>query len=114
MGTRAVPSDLHAASVARALSNAAAHPEAARLALLARRDHAALAEARARDALLCAGVAPPPLAGATLGVKACFDVAGWVTHAGSRVLAGEPPARATRPSCRRCAMPARRCWRKTT
>ena len=52
-GTRAVPSDLHAASVARALSNAAAHPEAARLAL-ARRDHAALAEARARDALLCA------------------------------------------------------------
>ena len=33
-----------------------------------------------------------PLAGATLGVKACFDVAGWVTHAGSRVLAGEPPA----------------------
>lgn len=91
-GTRAVPSDLHAASVARALSNAAAHPEAALLALLARRDHAALAEARARDALLCAGVAPPPLAGATLGVKACFDVAGWVTHAGSRVLAGEPPA----------------------
>lgn len=91
-GTRAVPSDLHAASVARALSNAAAHPEAARLALLARRDHAALAEARARDALLCAGVAPPPLAGATLGVKACFDVAGWVTHAGSRVLAGAPPA----------------------
>ena len=42
--------------------------------------------------MLCAGVAPPPLAGATLGVKACFDVAGWVTHAGSRVLAGEPPA----------------------
>ena len=79
-------------SVARALSNVAAHPEAARLALLARRDHAALAEARARDALLCAGVAPPPLAGETLGVKACFDVAGWVTHAGSRVLAGEPPA----------------------
>ncbi|MBR8653424.1 amidase [Achromobacter sp. Marseille-Q0513] len=91
-GTRAVPTDLHAASVARALSNAAAHPEAARLALLARRDHAALAEARARDALLCAGVAPPPLAGETLGVKACFDVAGWVTHAGSRVLAAEPPA----------------------
>ena len=45
-GTRAVPTDLHAASVARALSNVAAHPEAARLALLARRDHAALAEAR--------------------------------------------------------------------
>ena len=42
--------------------------------------------------MLCAGVAPPPLAGETLGVKACFDVAGWVTHAGSRVLAGEPPA----------------------
>ena len=51
-----------------------------------------MAEARARDALLCAGVAPPPLAGATLGVKACFDVAGWVTHAGSRVLAGALPA----------------------
>ena len=57
----------------------------------------------------CAGRARPW--GATLGVKACFDVAGWVTHAGSRVLAGEPPA-PRRGSWAR--MPARRCWRKTT
>jgi aspartyl-tRNA(Asn)/glutamyl-tRNA(Gln) amidotransferase subunit A len=33
-----------------------------------------------------------PLAGEVLTVKACFDVAGWTTHAGSAVLAGAPPA----------------------
>ncbi|HEY9273295.1 amidase, partial [Achromobacter sp.] len=34
-----------------------------------------------------------PLAGMVLGVKACFDVRGWTTHAGSRVLADAPAAR---------------------
>jgi amidase/aspartyl-tRNA(Asn)/glutamyl-tRNA(Gln) amidotransferase subunit A len=33
----------------------------------------------------------------TLTVKACFDVAGWVTHAGSRVLADEAAATADAP-----------------
>ncbi|HEY4332475.1 MAG TPA: amidase family protein [Ilumatobacteraceae bacterium] len=61
-------------------------PEDARIALLARRDDEALADADA-DA------APTgPLAGRVLTVKACFDVSGWVTHAGSRVLADDAPA----------------------
>ena len=38
-----------------------------------------------------------PLAGEVLTVKACFDVAGWTTHAGSAVLAGAPPAVADAP-----------------
>ena len=89
-GTRAVPTDLHAASVARALSSVAAHPEAARLAAGAPRSCGAGRGGRAMPC--CAPASRRPLAGETLGVKACFDVAGWVTHAGSRVLAGEPPA----------------------
>ena len=32
------------------------------------------------------------LAGITLAVKACFDVAGWTTHAGSSVRRHDPPA----------------------
>ncbi|MEY2400679.1 MAG: aspartyl-tRNA(Asn)/glutamyl-tRNA(Gln) amidotransferase subunit, partial [Ilumatobacteraceae bacterium] len=53
--------------------------------LLARRDHQALVEAGALDESL-------PIAGDVLTVKACFDVAGWTTHAGSAVLADAPPA----------------------
>lgn len=60
------------------------------MAWLARRDEAALAEARAQDASTRA--AAGPLAGSVLTVKANFDCEGWVTHAGSRVLAGEPAA----------------------
>ena len=38
-----------------------------------------------------------PLAGEVLTVKACFDFAGWTTHAGSAVLADAPPAGADAP-----------------
>jgi len=81
---------LHAVSAC--LERALADPDAAALALVARRDEDALAEARARDALR--GLAPgdEPLAGMALGVKACFDVRGWTAHAGSRVLADAPAA----------------------
>lgn len=61
--------------------------------LLARRDVEALAEAAAMDATL-------PIAGDVLTVKACFDVAGWTTHAGSAVLADAPPAEADAPMVR--------------
>lgn len=54
-------------------------------AYLARRDTDALQDAAAIDPSL-------PLAGEVLAVKACFDVAGWTTHAGSSVLADAPPA----------------------
>ncbi len=37
------------------------------------------------------------LAGEVLVVKACFDVAGWTTHAGSSVLADAPPAETDAP-----------------
>jgi Asp-tRNA(Asn)/Glu-tRNA(Gln) amidotransferase A subunit family amidase len=60
------------------------------VALLTRRDDAALAEAATIDPTL-------PLAGDVLTVKACFDVAGWTTHAGSVVLADAPPAVADAP-----------------
>ncbi len=58
--------------------------------LLARRDEEALAEMSAIDTSL-------PLAGEVLTVKACFDVAGWTTHAGSAVLADAAPAEADAP-----------------
>ena len=58
--------------------------------LVARREDVALAEAGDIDPLL-------PLAGEVLTVKACFDVAGWTTHAGSAVLADAPPARTDAP-----------------
>ncbi|VWB40741.1 amidase [Burkholderia pseudomultivorans] len=73
------------------LARADAHPDDIGLAWLARRDAAALADARASDA---ATGRPAPLAGLALTVKACFDCEGWVTHAGSRVLADAPPASA--------------------
>lgn len=78
--------------VLHGVEQARAHPAHAHLAILARRDEHALAEAAAWDQLLANGAAVAPLAGRTLSVKACFDVAGWVTHAGSRALAGEPAA----------------------
>ncbi|RQR29366.1 MULTISPECIES: amidase family protein [unclassified Burkholderia] len=75
------------------LAHADAHPGDIEAAWLARRDDAAVADARAWDAARRAGAIDAPLAGAVLTVKACFDCTGWVTHAGSRVLADEPPAR---------------------
>jgi aspartyl-tRNA(Asn)/glutamyl-tRNA(Gln) amidotransferase subunit A len=61
-------------------------------AVLATRADDALREAAARDALARLGADRPALHGIVLSVKACIDVAGWVSHAGSRVLADEPPA----------------------
>lgn len=67
-------------------------------AVLAWRREDALAEARRWDAAaLAAEATAPPLAGCALSVKACVDVAGWVTHAGSRVLADAAPAAADAP-----------------
>ncbi|WP_027780842.1 MULTISPECIES: amidase family protein [Burkholderia] len=75
------------------LARADAFPDDIGAAWLARRDAEALAEARAWDASEDRAAADAPLAAAVLTVKACFDCAGWVTHAGSRVLADELPAR---------------------
>ncbi|AWV03788.1 amidase [Burkholderia sp. JP2-270] len=75
------------------LARADAHPDDIGTAWLARRDEAALGDARAADASARRDASAVPLAGAVLTVKACFDCEGWVTHAGSRVLAGDPPAR---------------------
>ncbi|WP_175918110.1 amidase family protein [Burkholderia pyrrocinia] len=75
------------------LARADAHPDDIGTAWLARRDDAALDDARAADAAARRDASAAPLAGAVLTVKACFDCEGWVTHAGSRVLAGSPPAR---------------------
>src|SRR5262249_37714547 len=75
----------HEVHVRDCLTAADKHHFDAAVALLARRDEAALAEAAALDASL-------PLAGDVLTVKALFDVAGWVTHAGSRLLADTPAA----------------------
>ena len=69
----------------RCIERAAAQAEAMTTAFVARRDEQAIAEAADVDASL-------PLAGEVVVVKACFDVAGWTTHAGSAVLADAPPA----------------------
>lgn len=68
------------------------HPQASQLALLQTRDKAANSEAKAFDALLAENPSCLPLAGTILTVKACFDANGWVSHAGSRVLANGPAA----------------------
>ncbi|WP_321856430.1 amidase family protein [Burkholderia cenocepacia] len=75
------------------LERADAYPGDIGTAWLARRDEAAAAEARKWDASPRGGATAAPLAGTVLTVKACFDCEGWVTHAGSRVLADAPPAR---------------------
>ena len=55
---------------------------------------AALAEARASDALRAHGIVPSPLAGIPVSVKDLFDVAGDVTRAGSKLLSDSAPAKA--------------------
>jgi aspartyl-tRNA(Asn)/glutamyl-tRNA(Gln) amidotransferase subunit A len=67
------------------IDRASAESDAMTVALLCRRDDEAIAEALLIDTSL-------PLAGEVLTVKACFDVAGWTTHAGSSVLAHAPVA----------------------
>ncbi|MGE8688988.1 MAG: amidase [Achromobacter sp.] len=88
-------------AVSACLARALEDPSAAALALLARRDEDALDEARARDALRTLAPGDEPLAGMALGVKACFDVRGWTTHAGSRVLSDAPAAAEDAPLVRR-------------
>jgi aspartyl-tRNA(Asn)/glutamyl-tRNA(Gln) amidotransferase subunit A len=61
----------------------------------------ALADARRVDDLLAAGKDPGPLAGAPFAVKNLFDVAGEVTVAGSKISAGDPPAKADAEAVRR-------------
>lgn len=53
-----------------------------------------LAQARLVDQARAAGAALSPLAGVPVSVKALFDIEGKVTTAGSKVLAGAPPAKA--------------------
>ncbi|HEY4608078.1 MAG TPA: amidase family protein, partial [Ilumatobacteraceae bacterium] len=72
------------------IEHADAESDAIATAYLARRDQQALTEAAAVDPSL-------PLAGQVLAVKACFDVHGWITHAGSAVLADAAPATADAP-----------------
>jgi AtzE family amidohydrolase len=54
---------------------------------------AALKEARALDARIAAGKMPGPLAGVPFGVKNLYDVAGFVTLAGSKINQKNPPAK---------------------
>ena len=72
------------------LDRSAEVADALAIAYVARRDEDALAEAGVVDPTL-------PMAGDVLVVKACFDVAGWTTHAGSAVLRNAPPALADAP-----------------
>ncbi|WDD93348.1 amidase [Burkholderia sp. FERM BP-3421] len=57
----------------------------------------ARAAADAHDRLRAAGTVLSPLAGIPVSIKDLFDVAGQVTRAGSRALAGAPPAAADAP-----------------
>ncbi len=54
---------------------------------------AALAAAKASDALRAHGVVPSALAGIPVSVKDLFDLAGEITRAGSKVLADAAPAK---------------------
>ncbi|WP_428140776.1 amidase [Delftia acidovorans] len=56
---------------------------------------AALAEARASDVLRAAGLARSPIEGLPVSVKDLFDIAGFPTLGGSRLLADAPPAQRT-------------------
>jgi AtzE family amidohydrolase len=49
-------------------------------------------QAQAIDAAVAAGRDPGPLAGVPFAAKNLFDVAGFVTRAGAKVTAGDPPA----------------------
>jgi aspartyl-tRNA(Asn)/glutamyl-tRNA(Gln) amidotransferase subunit A len=58
-------------------------------------------EAEAADARLAAGKSLGPLDGRIVSVKALFDVAGKVTHAGSAILKAQPAAREDGPVVKR-------------
>ncbi len=61
----------------------------------------ALAEAAHSDRLRAVGIVRSPIEGIPVSVKDLYDVAGDVTRAGSKVLAGAPPARADAPAVAR-------------
>lgn len=61
----------------------------------------ALAEARASDTLRAAGLARSPVEGLPISVKDLFDIEGFPTLAGSRLLAEAPPAQRTAEVVRR-------------
>jgi amidase/aspartyl-tRNA(Asn)/glutamyl-tRNA(Gln) amidotransferase subunit A len=92
-----LPSGLSVDRVQACLTAADTHGTEGSIALLRRRDDDAIREAVAWDELARDGAVAAPLHGLTLTVKACFDVAGWVTHAGSRVLADADAAVADAP-----------------
>jgi amidase/aspartyl-tRNA(Asn)/glutamyl-tRNA(Gln) amidotransferase subunit A len=80
---------------------AAADDAATDRAYLRRFDAQARVAADAVDAARAAGLPLPPLAGLAVSVKDLFDVAGWPTTAGSRVLADAAPATADCPAVAR-------------
>ncbi|OUL97124.1 hypothetical protein CA603_03380 [Paraburkholderia hospita] len=82
-------------AVARSEAASNAYENIAQVFLRTRFDDAH-AEAAALAALSASGVRLP-LAGLALAVKACFDVAGWVTDAASNVLSDQPPAQQDAP-----------------
>lgn len=77
-----------------ALERAESHRAAGGAAYVSIDVQAALAMARAADAARAAGNVPSLLAGLPVSIKDLFDVAGQVTAAGSRALAGQPCATA--------------------
>jgi len=77
-----------------ALERAESHRTAGGAAYVSIDVQAALAMARAADAARAAGNVPSLLAGLPVSIKDLFDVAGQVTAAGSRALAGQPCATA--------------------
>lgn len=79
----------------------AARSEANRLAYIRRFDAMARAAAAAVDRQTQAGAPLPPLAGLAISVKDLFDVQGFTTTAGSKVLAAEAPASADCPAVAR-------------
>lgn len=68
---------------------------------LAERFEAARREIAHWQAFANEGADLPPLAGAVMTVKACFDVAGWTASCASRVLADRPPGQSSAPLVRR-------------
>ena len=61
----------------------------------------ARAEADLADRLRKSGIVRSPVDGLLISVKDLFDVGGDVTRAGSKVLAGAPPARSDAPAVAR-------------
>ncbi len=89
------------AGAALAASIAAANATALQHAFIGLPAATAAATASAVDSLRAAGGPVPLLAGLAVTVKDLFDVQGEVTTAGSKVLAGRPPATADCPAVAR-------------